>query len=165
MPNRGYGITDTDDSLIGVVFPMGECDYFNTTGTAIAIAAQSDGSSNMVLLNPVTTHNPCSHLFTTNDAGRMTYTGLQTKCFHTAITLSISPLNQNETFVVGLAINGVVGTGKIIQKVANTSDTQAFSFHSFVELATNDYIEVYIGNISSANDVNLKTLNMFAMGA
>jgi hypothetical protein len=146
-----------------MIVPMGETSYFNTTGTNITISAISDGSTNMVLVNPVTSVTGTSYEFTDSN-GRLTYTGSITKMFHTALTISFSPATTNEEFVVGLAKNGTVQPGKILQKVANTSDIQAFSFHVMVELATNDYIEVYVGNVSSTGDFVVKTLNIFAMG-
>lgn len=159
----GYALMDTESTLMATEFPLGETQYFSTTGTAVTIASQSDGSTNMVAITPVTSLNGDSYLFT-NSNGRLTYTGLLTKSFHVAATLSIAPVNPAETFVVGLSKNGGAPTGKIIQKVTTASDTQAFSFHSMVTLATNDYIEVYIGNLTSSADVTVNSLNSFAMG-
>lgn len=147
-----------------LLVPMGELSYFSTSGTPIAIAAQSDGSSNMVLLNPVTTLTSGNYQFTDSN-GRLTYTGTITKMFHVAVTMSITPVSANEKFVIGLFKSGsLVTQSRILQKVGNTVDTQAFAFHQMVELGTNDYIEAYAGNMVSANDITINTLNIFAMG-
>jgi len=146
-----------------IIIPMGECSYFNTTGTAITISGISDGSTNMVVVNPVTTVNATSYEFTDSN-GRLTYTGAVTKMFHTAMTLSLSPAQANDTFVVGLAINGTVQPGKILQDTGATGDIQAFSFLTMIELALNDYIEIYIGNLTAAQNAVVKSLNLFALG-
>ncbi|MFZ3011832.1 MAG: hypothetical protein WA060_02450 [Minisyncoccia bacterium] len=150
-----------------LIVPMGELSYFSTTGTAVPIAASSNGSTNMVLVAPTTALSMGEFEFDNGGAnnGRLRYTGATTKMFHTAITMSIAPDGANDTFVVGLAKNGtVISSSKVLQKITNASDTQAFAFHLMVELATNDYIEVYIGNTSDADDLILKTLNIFAVG-
>lgn len=150
-----------------LIVPMGEISYFSTTGTAVAIAAQSDGSTNMVVVAPTTALSSGVYEFDNGGSnnGRLRYTGADTKMFHTAITMSLSPAGANDTFVVGLAKGGtVVAASKILQKVVTAGDTQAFAFHCMVELATNNYIEVYVGNTTDADDVTVKTLNLFAMG-
>jgi hypothetical protein len=161
--STGTAITDIQNTLVNVDFPMGECSYFSTTGTLITIAAQSDGSTNMVLVNPATTQNADNYLFTDSN-GRLTYTGIATRMFHTALTISFAPASPNEEFVIGLAKNGTVLPGKILQRVGNTVDVEAFSFHVMTSLATNDYIEVYVGNIISTADFTVKSLNLFAIG-
>lgn len=163
MPTTGQGLKDTQNTLYDVDFPMGECSYFSVTGTAITIAAQSDGSTNMVLVNPATSFNNDSYLFT-NSNGRLTYTGIATKMFHAALTMSMSPDAANETFVIGLAKNGVVQSGKVLCKLTTATDVKAFSFHVMISLATNDYIEIYVGNLTSTADVVIYSLNLFAMG-
>jgi hypothetical protein len=150
-----------------LIVPMGEVSYFSTTGTAVPIAAQSNGTTNMVVAAPTTALSMGEFEFDNGGAnnGRLRYTGATTKMFHTAITMSIAPDGANDTFVVGLAKNGtIISSSKVLQKITNASDTQAFAFHLMVELATNDYLEVYIGNTSDADDLILKTLNIFAVG-
>ena len=79
--------------------------------------------------------------------------------------MSANPATSNETFVLGLGINGTVQPlCKVIQKVNTTADVQAFSFHCMVSLQQNDRIRVFVGNLSSTADINIQTLNIFAMG-
>ena len=44
------------------------------------------------------------------------------------------------------------------------NDTQSTALHCMMELATNDYIELFVGNMNDADDFVIKTLNIFAMG-
>lgn len=147
-------------------FPMGELSYFDTTGTTITISGTSDGSSNMVVCNPTTTLSS-SYEFDNGGSnnGRLRYTGTATKMFHTATTISIASTGANDTFVFGVAKNGtVIASSKIIMKVGGASDTISTAMHQMVELATNDYLELYVGNLTDSDDCVVKTLNIFAMG-
>jgi hypothetical protein len=146
--------------------PMGEISYFSTTGTAIAIATVSDGSTNMVKVDPITSLN--NEMEFDNDGadnGRLRYIGVNTKTFHVASTISFAPDTANDTFVVGIAKNGTVVAGsKILNQVTTASGIRSTAMHSMISLATNDYIEVYVGNITDADDFVIHTLTMFAMG-
>jgi hypothetical protein len=146
---------------------MGEINYFNTTGTAITISAQSDGSTNMVLVNPTTALSSGEYEFDNGggNTGRLRYTGTTTKMFHIACTISFSPDNANDEFVVGVAKNGtVISTSKIISKARGIGETSTTALHVMAEMATNDYLELYVGNISGTGNFTIKTLTMFAMG-
>ena len=142
-------------------FPMGELEYFSMTGTVITISGTSDGSTNMVKVAPTTTGD--FHTETDNGGandGRLRYTGTATKMFHCAVTLSGTPANPNDVFVFGIAHNGTVDC----KTLGSASGTQASALHCMVMLATNDYIEFYIGNTTASRNFTVKTLNIFMMG-
>lgn len=146
--------------------PMGEVSYFSTTGTTITISGTSDGSTNMVVVSPATTlNNDMSFDNGGANNGRLRYTGATTRTFHVAMTVSISPTNNNDQTVIGIAKGGsVIAASKVIQRCGPTTDTQSTALHIMVSLATNEYLEVYIGNLTGANNVTVKSLNLFAMG-
>lgn len=147
--------------------PMGEVSYFDMTGTSIAIAAQSDGSSNMVKVNPTTTLSSLCEDFDNGGAndGRLRYTGRKTKLFHVACTISLAPSAAADTFVFGVAKGGtVIAASKVLYKVLNAGDTRSTALHVFVQLATNEYLELYVGNTTDADDLTIKSVNLFAMG-
>jgi len=148
------------------VFPMAEIAYFNTTGSNITITAISDGSTNMVKCNPATTlENSSSFDNGGADDGRLRYTGIPTKHFHTAVTISFAATGTNDIFVIGIAKNGTADEDcKVLQKISVAGDTQSTALHCMIELETNDYIELYVGNMSSTDDFTIKTLNIFAAG-
>jgi hypothetical protein len=159
-------LTGTTTAVGRLLVPMGEVGYFSTTGTAVAITTVSDGSTNMVVIAPATTLlNDSGFDNGGADNGRLRYTGTVTKMFHVAGTVSIAPDAANDVFVLGLAKTGTVdATCKILQKMAVASDTQSMALHCMMELATNDYVEVYAGNTTDADDIVIKSLNIFAMG-
>jgi hypothetical protein len=149
-----------------VRLPMGEVAYFNTTGATVTISGTSDGSTNMVAVAPTSTlDNDLEFDNGGSNNGRLRYIGATTRVFHTAVTISGSPATNNDQFVFGVAKNGVVdSTCKIIQKFGTTTDIQSTALHCMVTLATNDYIELYVGNMSASRNVVIKTLNVFALG-
>lgn len=139
--------------------PMGEVDYFSMTGTSITISGTSDGSTNMVVVNPVTTLNNDSG-FDSPSAGRLRYTGATTRMFHCALTVSGTPANPNDVFVFGAAKNGTPDC----KVIGSASGTQFSALHCMLEFATNDYIELYVGNTTASRNFTVKSLNIFAMG-
>ena len=156
----------TTTSVGRLMLPMGEVSYFDTTGTAVVIAAQSDGSTNMVKAAPTTAGN-FDHEFDNGGAnnGRLRYTGAVTKSFHVAVTWSILGGGAaTDNIVIAVAQNGTpVAAGKVLQGVTN-ANIQGNALHVMLSLATNQYIEVYFGNLTDTDDIVLKSLNIFAMG-
>lgn len=156
-----------DLNVAGKTFKaMGEVNYFSMTGTNVSIASASDGNSNFVPALVATTLDVNSMHFDNNGSnnGTLRFIGKSVRDFHTAITLSISPAGANDLFVFGLCKNGVVlPNGKVLQKVLNAGDTQAMSYHVMISLSPNDYINVCVGNMTDADDLTIKTLNIFIM--
>lgn len=148
------------------ILPMGEVSYFDMTGASVTIAAQSDGSTNMVVAAPTTSLSVDTG-FDNGGAnnGRLRYTGVTTKMFHAACTISIAPAAANDTFVFGIAKNGtVISSSKVLMQAINASAMKSTAMHVMVQLATNDYLELYVGNTTDADDCTVHSLNLFAVG-
>lgn len=164
---KKFSISSTWDTtpVWRMILPMAEASYFNTTGTAITISAQSDGSTNMVVVAPTTTFSNDSWFDNGGwNTWRIRYTGATTKTFHCAITFTGAPATANDEFVFWVAKNGTTMAGcKVLQKFGTSTDSQAIAIHCMVSLATNDYIELYVGNITASRNVTVKSLNVFAM--
>jgi hypothetical protein len=146
-------------------FPMGEISYFSMTGTAVVIAAQSDGSTNMVKVALVTTGNfACGFDNGGADNGRLRYIGAATRDFHIACTWSAVGGVATDRLVFGIAKNGtVIAASKVLQDVS-ASVVQGNAIHVMAELATNDYLELFVGNTTDTDDPTVYNLNLFAMG-
>jgi len=101
--------------------------------------------------------------FSNSSAGRLTYTGTKTRMFHTAYTISaIDSKSANVSFTVFK--NGAITSsqgGTVELDLGGTSNSTAI--HIMVELATNDYIELYGRTSTANNDVTVRYVNMFAM--
>lgn len=157
----------TAGSAEGLPFPMGEVSYFNTTGTAIAISAVSDGSTNMVACNPTSTFSASSTYFDNggSNISRLRYIGTNMKCFHIACTISMSQLATNDNFVFGIAKNGtVISSSKVIQRLSSAGDIQSTALHVYISMESGDYLELYVGNLNTTSDVNIYSINLFALG-
>lgn len=155
-----------NDGTIVTDVAMGEISYFSITGTAVVIAATSDGLTNMVKCAPTTAFDGDA-TFDNGGAnnGRLRYVGTETRMFHVACTFSFSPATVNDTFVLGVAKNGtVIAASRVLMKVSNSGDARSSAIHIMVELATNDYIELYVGNTTDADDLTIHSINLFAMG-
>jgi hypothetical protein len=150
-------------------FPMGEISFFNGTPKIITISSQSNGSTNMVLCNPTSalTTNMMGMGFDNGGAntGRLRYTGATTRIFHVACTISVGPVTSNDQFVFGVARNGtVLSTSKVIQKTNNSGEIMSTALHVMVTLAQNEYLELYVGNMTAGRNVEIYSLNFFALG-
>lgn len=150
-----------------LILPMGEVAYFDTTGTTITISGTSDGSTNMVVVNPTTALSSGQYEFDNGGSnnGRLRYTGSTTRHFHVACTISIASAAANDVFVFGVAKNGaVISASKVLMKVQGSGDTVSTALHVMTDLATNDYLELYVGNTTDTDNLVVKTLNLFALG-
>jgi hypothetical protein len=184
--NTAYMLTSNDESVtvfstgtewktIGKSnqpFPMGEINYFNTTGTTINITAQSNGSTNMIACAPATSLSSGAMEFVQLANGQLQYTGDRPKHFHIACTISmLAAGTQTDTFVFGLA-KGTPGTpdtvtmltaSKVLQKFNDASTSTAL--HVAITMNKNDYLQLYAGNTTSTTrDVKVQTLTLFALG-
>lgn len=158
-----------DITAVGrLMLPMGEVNYFNMTPTTVVIASQSDGNTNMVVVPPVTVLNSNSYEFDNGggNTGRLRYTGATTKMFHIAFSISMDADGAGtNVYVFGIAKNGSVGSCKTLQSIAaGSSAIGSTSLHCFLSLATNDYLELYVGNTTDGDDISVNSLNIFAMG-
>jgi len=149
-----------------LVVPMGEIDYFDTTGTAVTIGSQSDGSTNLVKVAPATALSAGSYAFDNGgaDNGRLRYTGAVTRMFHIACSWSFVAATAGDVFVLAIAKSGTPSTtGKVIQTGAGTNNNGNAN-HIMLELAQNEYIELFVGNLTAGRNATFKDVNLFAMG-
>jgi hypothetical protein len=149
-----------------LMLPMGEISYFSMTGTTVVITAESDGSTNMVKAAPVTSLDNDKE-FDNGGAnnGRLRYTGTTTRTFHVACTISIAPASANDTFVFGIAKTGaVLASSKVLVQATTASGIRSTAMHVMTSLATNDYLELFVGNTNDTDDCTVHSLNIFAMG-
>lgn len=139
-------------------FPMGEVSMNgNTTVTALTnnvwtkVAGTTSLSGGVYQFSNGAVNN------------RLVYTGTSMKMFHIACTLSVKSTNDAGMKAV-LFKNGVALTTGIVQTKMFGTDVQSTAIHVMTTLSTNDYLELYIMNISNNNDLTVTEMNMFAMG-
>jgi hypothetical protein len=149
-------------------FPMGEISFFNGTPKIITMSSISNGANNMVLCNPATVLTTDMMGMGFDDGGtngRLRYTGATTRVFHVACTISVGPVVNNDQFVFGIARNGtVLPASKVIQKTNNSGEVISTALHVMVTLKQNQYLELYVGNMTAGRNVEIYSLNFFALG-
>lgn len=99
-----------------------------------------------------TTAGPLSQ-FTHTD-NRLTYTGTPTQVFHVDVAISMTSASANQVIEFAIFKNGTLETGSEIQRKQGTAtDVAALALDFMVSMATNDYVEVYVKNTTSATNV------------
>lgn len=81
---------------------------------------------------------------TTTSGGRLTYDGIATKKFHVHVSLSATTTENTSIMSFFVAEGGTPIAASEIQRYASTgADVGAVSLDAIVELATDEYIEIY----------------------
>jgi hypothetical protein len=71
----------------------------------------------------------------------------------------------NDTFVFGVAKGGaVIASSRVPLQATTASGIRSTALHVMVSLATNEYLELYVGNTTDADDCTVHSINLFAMG-
>lgn len=160
-----------------LMIPMGEISYFKTAGHNVTIPLIASGASglltndNMVKINPGTANTAfINDMFGGSSIdfadSRLTYQGAVRRNFHIALSFSYSPEISKDVFIFAVGKNGLVqDSSKLFITTGNTSDFQSTAMHVLLELNPTDYIEFFVGNLTTANKyVKIKSFNFVAIG-
>ena len=92
--------------------------------------------------------------FTGDTTGKIVYNNTETRVFAVHVTATISPASSNnQDLFIQIAKNGTVEAGSKIVRKVDAADTANCSTFFNVSLAQNDYIELYVGNDSSTDNL------------
>lgn len=148
-----------------VVAPVqGNISYFSLTGSVIAIAAASDGTTNLVKIDVPSTVSADAQSFDNGGAsnGRLRYTGSTARRFWVDAKVSLGG-PASDVFVLGVAKNGsLLPSSRILEANKSTGTVSEVSITCIVELSLNDYVEVFIGNTTDADDPTIYVLSIDA---
>ena len=125
--------------------------YFSTpAATTLAAATPAKASG--------TTTSQALTAFTMPSNNRLTYTGTVTRHFHVGVNAGVTKAGGGATVgTMSIAKNGTVETGsKVTVTIQNTSDKQHMSTIWALDLATNDYIEVFLES-DTGDDITIET--------
>lgn len=147
----------------GLLAPAyGQVYYFNSPGFVVPITGISNGASNLVIATPPTTLDAISTNFDSPSDGRMRYTGANTQVFRVSYAVTFSG-SASTLGVVSVAKNGSSAIASRMLVGSNSTATPQSVSNSFVvSLATNDYLEIAVGNISNATDPTVLSLSISA---
>lgn len=98
-------------------------------------------------------------------AGRLRYLGVETRAFHVMCTLSFTVVGVNQECHFQLATDGTVSAqSEVRRKVGTGSDVGSSAIHWLTTLAQNEYLSLFVKNITSTNDVTIVSYNLQAIG-
>lgn len=151
---------------------MGELN-FNANATATVITT----ADTYTIVRPVTGTYSQTVQFSGSPGSncRLKYTGTNTRMFHCGCTISVLGAASSDVVEFVLVKNGTVNgseeysTGTILSagtvrfKLANAGDQASTAIHIMVELAQNDYLELFVKNVTDTDDLTITNVNMFAM--
>jgi hypothetical protein len=157
--------TDISDSNNTKTFKVGE--IAGLTGEHMEYFAADSGAATTIsnntsffLLNATTTSNVSSgNLTHTNN--RITYTGTETKTFKLVATCNGTTTSNN---VIHFAFhkNGTIVTSSEQDTKADGTVVLPTAFQCLVELATDQYVEVFVKNSTGSNNFTLQHINVIA---
>ena len=130
----------------------------NATATTIAVTG-----TYYPISGTVTAGNVSSGI-TTNAAGKITYTGTDTRHFHIVSNFDMTTASNSQITSFRWYKNGVAISRPVERKVGTGSDIGAASLHADAMLSTNDYLELKVTNLTSASTITVKNLYLFVMG-
>jgi hypothetical protein len=102
--------------------------------------------------------------FTSSVNNRLTYTGTSPRKFFVSVSASFEAPNGNE-IRFGISKNNAAPVLKTISSVngEGAGDFSHVSCQGIIDLATNEYIELHVQNITASNDVILDYFNVAAI--
>lgn len=142
-------------------WPMGEIS-FATNAVATDITVQGTyvkAAGTSTLSSGVTS-------FDMPENNRLRYTGATTIMAHVACTFSYTVASgNNQELAFRIYKNGnPIPASEIRDTCSVSTGSESTAIHIMVELATNDYVELWAANISGTGDITASTLNLFALG-
>ena len=92
---------------------------------------------------------------------RIVYNGTKTRYFSYTGSISVTATANNRRFVFYIAKNGtILPESEQSRKIANGADRGSISISGVVQLAPNDYVEVWVENINDATDITIESMNL-----
>ena len=127
----------------------------NTTATAIT------GTASYFKAAGTTTAMTTNSKFTSPSSNRLTYTGAFTQSFFVTVNCNVRTSVSTQTVNIVIAKNGSVIMDSEMTILCAAGSTPSFGgTQTVVELTANDYIELFVRNTSSVNNIIVSDLNM-----
>lgn len=144
------GITNSDS--IASMYMQG-----NTTPTVIA------ATNTPVKVAGTTTAGPYNQRFS-HASNRITYDGARTRFFKIMAAGTLNNGGINDQYGLMFHKNGTaVAESKKVVTADAGGRVVSFAIHAVIELATTDYVEVWVDNATSTADVTISYLNVIAV--
>ena len=135
------------------------------TSIADAINAQVSMHGNSTATTISTTSTPVkvagtfvsgsASSFTVDTTGKLTYTGSTTTTVHLTASVTLDVVGTNQDLTVHLAKNGTVISAAKISRLVSASNTANVGVFYNVSVATSDYLEVFVSNATTTNNITV----------
>lgn len=130
--------------------------YFMTNNTTVTTITTVDTA---VKVLGATTANAINQKFTHTD-NRLTYVGALIRDFQVTATISLTSGN-NKVIGVYVAKNGVIITSsEMYSTTSGSGRAESVTCQTILELAENDYVEIWVENSSNNDDITVEYLNV-----
>lgn len=93
--------------------------------------------------------------FTTDATGRLTYTGSTTTVVQFVASVTLVPVGTNQLLTIQLAKNGTPITNAKMTRTVSSGASGNVSIVFNISMANSDYIELFVANNSSTNDITV----------
>jgi hypothetical protein len=93
--------------------------------------------------------------FTTDATGRLTYTGSTTTVIQFVASVTLVPVGTNQLLTIQLAKNGTPITNAKMTRTVSSGASGNVSVVFNISMATSDYVELFVANNSSTNDITV----------
>ena len=130
--------------------------YFDFSSGAVTTIAQAD---TWYKLNTTTTQG-FSRDGLVHSNNRITWTGTTTRVFKVEGIVSVESGNNNQIHVGFYKNDALWPCSEQEVTTSGTGKASNIAFHCLLELAQNDFIEVWVKNATGTNDVTLDNVNV-----
>ena len=92
--------------------------------------------------------------FSASGNNRLVCNSLVTSNYFLSLSVSMQTTSSNQTLAMRIYKNGVAETSSTMTTRAETANTPCLlSLNQIINLATNDYIEIWVTNITASNNI------------
>lgn len=162
--NSSGAITPQDERNIAfsMKWPQGSIYMTSSAETTISEAGTYVKAAGTTTLSD----NTAPYLFDMPAVNRLRYTGATAVHAHIAITVSFTMAGNNKTAGLSVYKNGTTQLAhSIVHRLVSTgADIGSTALHADCAMAQNDYIELWVTNITDATNATVDLMYMFAMG-
>lgn len=148
--NRGVD----NSAEVGIMYMLG-----NATATTIS------GTSTPVKVAGTTTFDSTNSQKFSHTSNRLTYSGALSRTFYVSSVSTFTSSANNEVGTY-IAKNGTTIDSSEMYATANAAGrVENVTTQTVIELAQNDYIEIWVENATAANNITVEDMNVVVRGA
>lgn len=159
------------DNITQQISPQGVRDFLETMHPSFGLCYVTTPAESTISVAGTyvkgagTTTSVGLHRFTMPVNNRLTYTG--TPDIHVFYTATLSMTTAGTNVVLGFKIaknDVVVADSEVHRKVATGTDVGAAPLQGGLSMSTNDYLELWVANITNTSNITLELASLHVIG-